>query len=244
MHGADVVDAQAVLGHARARSAARVGARSTRRRALEVRRGSAARRADRLGLVVAPARRSRRCACCTPLGPICSGVKTPRPPPSIIAGPPMPMLLSSVRDDHVAAAEQRRVAGEAAAGDDADQRHLAAQRARSAAKLGTCRPATIGMSVSPGPAAAAFGEQHDRQLLRSARARACGRSSGGCACPACRRAPCRRRRAPRRARSSPNSAPLTVPMPVTMPSAGVLRTRSSSAAAAALRGDARARRIR
>src|SRR5436190_9375390 len=32
----------------------------------------------------------------TSLGPICSGLKTPRPPPSTIAGPPMPIELSRV----------------------------------------------------------------------------------------------------------------------------------------------------
>ena len=33
---------------------------------------------------------------CTAIGPISSGRKTPRPPPSIMAGPPMPMLESAV----------------------------------------------------------------------------------------------------------------------------------------------------
>ncbi len=33
---------------------------------------------------------------CTSMGPTSSGVKTPRPPPSIIAGPPMPMFEPSV----------------------------------------------------------------------------------------------------------------------------------------------------
>jgi hypothetical protein len=31
------------------------------------------------------------------LGPICSGRNTPSPPPSIMAGPPMPMLLRAWR---------------------------------------------------------------------------------------------------------------------------------------------------
>ena len=33
---------------------------------------------------------------CTAIGPTSSGAKTPRPPPSIIAGPPMPMFEFSV----------------------------------------------------------------------------------------------------------------------------------------------------
>ena len=50
------------------------------------------------------------------------------------------------------------------------------------------------------PAAAAFGEQHDRQRAARPRARACGRASCGPCRPACRRTPCSRRRAPSRAR--------------------------------------------
>ena len=80
----------------------------------------------------------------------------------------MPIELSRGRDDDVAAAEQGGVAGEAAAGDDADQRHPAAQ----------AREAGEGRDVQAGddrhvdvarPAAAAFGEQHHRQPLLRAR---------------------------------------------------------------------------
>ena len=35
-------------------------------------------------------------ATCTAAGPTSSGANTPRPPPSIMAGPPMPMLASGV----------------------------------------------------------------------------------------------------------------------------------------------------
>ena len=35
-------------------------------------------------------------AVCTSVGPIALGSYTPRPPPSIIAGPPMPMFEPSV----------------------------------------------------------------------------------------------------------------------------------------------------
>ena len=74
------------------------------------------------------------------------------------------------------------------------------------AKVVTCRPATTGHVGVARPAAAAFGEQHHRQLLLAARCRAGGRSSGGCACPACRRARWRRRPSRRSAtRSAPNS---------------------------------------
>ncbi len=56
-----------------------------------------------------------------------------------------------------------------------------------------------------------------------------GRSSCGSARPACRRARCSRRPAPaQRARvGAEQCSPLTVPMPATMPSAGVSRIRSS-----------------
>ena len=43
-----------------------------------------------------PGCRRRRCGACTDIGPISSGVNTPSPPPSTIAGPPMPMLVSAV----------------------------------------------------------------------------------------------------------------------------------------------------
>ena len=57
-----------------------------------------------------------------------------------------------------------------------------------------------------GPAAAALGEEHDRQPPAARRARTCGPSCGGSACPACRRARCSRTTAPRSAtRSRPNS---------------------------------------
>ena len=66
------------------------------------------------------------------------------------------------RDHDVAAAEQRRVAGEAATGVDADERHEAAQRAeqveRHAVEPG--EPGAVGVA---GPAAAALGEEHDRK---------------------------------------------------------------------------------
>ena len=68
---------------------------------------------------------------CTDIGPTSSGWNTPRPPPSIIAGPPMPMFESCGGDDHVAAAEQRGVAGEAATRRDADERHEPAQLRRT-----------------------------------------------------------------------------------------------------------------
>ena len=71
----------------------------------------------------------------------------------------------SRRDDDVAAAEQRGVAGEAAARDDADQRREAAEPGelrRRSARRGRVTPSAIRVA---GPAAAAFGEQHHRQAL-------------------------------------------------------------------------------
>ena len=68
------------------------------------------------------------------------------------------------RDDHVAAAEQRGVAGEAAAGDDADQRHPAAQ-AREAREGRDVQAGDDGHVDVARPAAAALGEEHHRQAL-------------------------------------------------------------------------------
>ena len=69
------------------------------------------------------------------------------------------------RDHHVAAAQQRRVAGEAAPVHDAHQRHLPRQRGQAreagAVQARHAQPVDIAR-----PAAAAFGEQHQRQLLR------------------------------------------------------------------------------
>ena len=68
------------------------------------------------------------------------------------------------RDDDVAAPEQRRVAGEAIAGDDPDERHQTAQsreeRERHAVEPGDHRSVDVAR-----PAAAALGEQNDREAL-------------------------------------------------------------------------------
>ena len=68
------------------------------------------------------------------------------------------------RDDHVAAAEQRCIAREATAGDDAHNGHLAAQpgERREARDVEAGHDRAVGVSR---PAATAFGEQHQRELL-------------------------------------------------------------------------------
>ncbi len=66
-------------------------------------------------------------------------------------------------DDHIRAAEQRRIAGEAAAVHDADQRHLAGQP-RELDERGAVEPRDHGHVGVAGPAAAAFGEQYYGQL--------------------------------------------------------------------------------
>ena len=125
------------------------------------------------------------------------------------------------RDDDVAGAGQRGVAGEAASGHDRYQRHLPAERAQRAegrhveaghaGDVGVARPAT-----------AAFGEQHHRQAFCGRPTRRPGRFWRGCACPAYRPARCSRK-TPRRPRRRPILA-----TPATNPSAGVLAIRSSS----------------
>ena len=86
---------------------------------------------------------------CTAIGPTSSGRNTPSPPPSIIAGPAHADVRVRRGDDHVAAAEERGVAGEAAPRVDADERHQSRQLGevaeRQAVEAGTPVP-----SVSPG----------------------------------------------------------------------------------------------
>ena len=65
-------------------------------------------------------------------------------------------------DDHVAASQQRRVAGEAAARHDADHRRHAIH-ARIAGECGDVQAGDDRHVGVAGPAAPAFGEQHDRQ---------------------------------------------------------------------------------
>ena len=65
-------------------------------------------------------------------------------------------------DDDVAASEQRGVAGEAASRDDADEGHLAAQRAEEREGLGV-EPGHDGHVGVAGAAAAALGEEDDRE---------------------------------------------------------------------------------
>ena len=139
---------------------------------------------------------------CTLTGPISSGGKTPRPPPSIIAGPPMPMLESLVAMITSQQPSSDGVAGEAAAGGDADQRHQPGQLAElepgrvEAARWSRPRPRCR---------RAGRGRRRPRRRTRSAAAsarpaRSCGPSSGGCWRPGCRPAPCSRRPSPRSAR--------------------------------------------
>ena len=133
------------------------------------------------------------------------------------------------RDDDVAAAEQRGVAGEAAAGDDADQRHEAAQPAEVAGTPGSRARRRRARRCRPGV------RRRPRRRARPAgaaarRARTGGPSCGGSGSPACRRARCSRTTSRRSgARSASKRWPLTVPMPATRPSAGVRAMRSSSA---------------
>ena len=67
------------------------------------------------------------------------------------------------RDHIVAAAEQRGVAGEAIAFDDADRRHLPRQRGQRAERRAVQTRYRRGIHVAGAPATA-FGEQHERQL--------------------------------------------------------------------------------
>ena len=66
-------------------------------------------------------------ATCTLIGPISVGANTPRPPPSIIAGPPIPMFESAVA---ITTSQQPSIAALPAKQSprvDPDERHEAAQ---------------------------------------------------------------------------------------------------------------------
>ena len=86
---------------------------------------------------------------CTLLGPICSGVKVPRPPPSIMAGPLMPMLLArvamitSAQPSNAALPAKQRPCTMPTTGTLPDS-------AANWLKVWLLSPATTGMSVSPG----------------------------------------------------------------------------------------------
>ena len=95
MTRAHVVDAQPVLGHDRARSRRWSAHVQSATRALEVRRGTAS-RPRTASASSATATSTTPFGTCTDIGPTSSGRKTPRPPPSIIAGPPMPMFEFAV----------------------------------------------------------------------------------------------------------------------------------------------------
>ena len=90
------------------------------------------------------------------------GFHNPSSPPSIIAGPPMPMLASGVAMIEIRAAEQRRVARETATRGDTDARDDAGEpgpeRERHHVEPGDHR--VIGIAR---PSAAALGEEHDGQ---------------------------------------------------------------------------------
>ena len=138
------------------------------------------------------------------------------------------------RDDDVAAAEERRVAGEAAAGVDADERHEAAERA--IARTSACRgarqevpedgrgPAAGAVAAGAGAAAAALGEEDDRQApLLGELEHAVGLAVVDGALRAGEHGVVVRADHGARAVGRRTTSPLTLPMPLIMPSVGNLR---------------------
>src|ERR1700760_833188 len=98
----------------------------------------------------------------TSMGPTSSGANRPRPPPSIIAGPPMPMLASSV----AMTTSQQPSNAALPAKQLPEAMPTSGTRPLSCANRPNARqssPEMIGMSTSPGAPAAALGEQHHRQ---------------------------------------------------------------------------------
>ena len=106
-------------------------------------------------------------AFCTSVGPMAFGLVRAEAAAFDHRGAAHADVRALGRDDHVAAAEQRRVAREAVARRDADQRHQAAQP-REQVEREAVEPRHAGAVGVAGPAAAAFGEEHDgsRMLLR------------------------------------------------------------------------------
>ena len=96
---------------------------------------------------------------CTEAGPISSGRNTPSPPPSIMAGPPMPMLALAV-----AMITSQQPSSDALPAKQwpetmADHRHQARQLAEMVECVEADEAAVV---VVARPAAAAFGKQHER----------------------------------------------------------------------------------
>ena len=110
-------------------------------------------------------------------------------------------------DDQVRAAGEHRVAGEAPPGDDRDPRHDAREPApeRERARVERRDDRVVGVA---GPPAAALGEAARWAGASARSARTGGPSCGARSRPACRPAPCSRRRAPRRRRARRESSPL------------------------------------
>ena len=199
-HAAHVVDAAAVLGDDRAQQAL-VGALASPSSRPGSTRGTASRPRQ------PPASSSTSTsitpfADCTSDGPISSGRNTPSPPPSIIAGPPMPMFESFVAittsQQPSSAALPAKHGPETTPTSGHQPAELAEVVERHAVEPGDARAVRVAR-----PPAAALGEEDDRAGATSPPARTCGPSCGGSADPACPRARCSRRtsrsRAPARA---------------------------------------------
>ena len=137
-------------------------------------------------------------------------------------------------DDDIAATRHHGVPGEAASRHDAHQGNQSAQLGEQRERFDLQHAGGDRVRIA-GTSAAAFGEHDEGQAPLRPPVRTSGPSSRGSCCPACPRARCSRRPWPRSAhRRSGNSAPLTRPMPITRPSAGVRAMRSSMRAPAAL----------
>jgi hypothetical protein len=87
--------------------------------------------------------------CCTGDGPICSGLNTPRPPPFDHGRAAHADVAAPRGNDDVAAAQQRRIPAKQRPATIPTTGTWPLSRAKLA-KVATCRPATMGMSTSPG----------------------------------------------------------------------------------------------
>ena len=145
-------------------------------------------------------------ATCTDIGPTSSGATTPSPPPSIIAGPPIPRLAPSTAMITSHSPASAALPAKQRPGDDRDQRHPRREpredlegrdvEHRGPAAVGVARPPATALGVDHDRPAALLGDLERPVLLLVV--------DGA---PGCRRARCSRRRARRRARARRRPAP-------------------------------------
>ena len=245
-HRAHVVDAQPVLGDRRGAAAA--GRRTPSRRRRPGSRTGTCCAARTASASSATAMSTTPFGACTLMGPTSSGRNTPRPPPSIMAGPPMPMFESAVAmmtsqqpsSTALPAKQRPEVMPTSGTSPLSRPKHVGTP----GRVAGSPRRTTL-RRCRRGAPAAALGEEHDGQPSLLGQSRTCGPSSGGSSCPGCRPAPCSRTTSRRSARSVRRTGRRSRwPRPMTIPSPACVPISSSTVPCRPLRRRSRASRTR